>query len=117
MFDIPERLIEFAATIIMLSEKLNKSYTHRHITMQLIRSSTSAGANFQESRSAESHADFIHKLQIVLKELRESLYWLQLMKKTHLLSEEQSNLLVKENTELIKIIAASVITAKRNTIK
>ena len=67
--DISERLLEFAAGIIKLAIRLNETATGRHIVGQLTRSGTSAGTHYEEAKGAQSRADFIHKLQIVLKEL------------------------------------------------
>ena len=78
-----------------------------------MRSSTSAGANYEEAYGAESRADFIHKLQIVLKELRETLYWLRLIKKSNLVSITTLEVLIQEGKELTNIIAKSIITAKK----
>jgi four helix bundle protein len=76
---LSERLLDFGVEIIRMVEKIRSNYAGRQIIGQLIRSSTSAGANYEEACGAESRSDFVHKLQIVLKELRESLYWLQLI--------------------------------------
>jgi len=80
----------------------------------LLRSGTSAGANYEEARGAESKADFIHKLQIVLKELRESMYWLKLLKRSDLIKGDKNSEAIHETEQLISIIAKSVITAKKN---
>jgi four helix bundle protein len=77
-----------------------------------MRASTSAGANYQEACGAESKADFIHKMQIVLKELKECLYWIKLTKRAELIDENEVKILLNESEELVKIIAKSVITAK-----
>ena len=111
--DLSERLLDFAADIIKLIVKLNRTAVGRHIGNQLMRSSTSSGANYEEACSAESKADFIHKMQLVLKELRESLYWLKLIKKTTLISDEHLQPLLSEAQELVKIVAKSIVTARR----
>ncbi len=80
--------------------------------LQLARSATSAGANYEEACSAESRADFIHKMQIVLKELRESLYWMRLIEKTNLATPSKLLPLSQEASELASIIAKSIVTAK-----
>jgi len=82
----------------------------------LFRSGSSAGANYEESVGAESRADFIHKTQIVLKEVRESNYWLRLINTSNLVSKDDSDLkfLLPENFELIKIFSSSLVTAKQN---
>ncbi|MFC1483077.1 four helix bundle protein [Candidatus Margulisiibacteriota bacterium] len=110
---IQERLINFATEIINLF--LNKEHSHliNNIAWQVIDSASSSGANYAEATSAESRADFIHKLQIVLKELKETLYWLKLIKKLKIL-KKNIDYLINENIELIKIISQSVITAKSN---
>jgi four helix bundle protein len=108
-----ERLLEFAANIIKLTNHLNKTYTGRHLAMQLMRAATSAGANWEETCGAESRPDYLHKMQIVLKELRESTYWIKLIIKADLLPQStEIKTLHQEATELTKIIAKSVITAK-----
>ena len=113
--DISERLLEFAANIIKLVVQINKTGSGRHIGGQLTRSATSAGANYEEACSGESRADFIHKLHLVLKELRESFYWLRLIKKAGLVPGTDPKLseLLQEAKELSNIIAASIFTAKK----
>ncbi len=108
--------MDFAAEIIKLVVRLNKSGVGRHIGGQLTRSGTSTGgANYEEACGAESRADFIHKLQIVLKELRESSYWLRLIRKTRLIPVTDPNLsaLLQEAEELTNIIAKSIVTARK----
>ncbi len=113
--DLSGRLLDFAAEIIKLVVRLNKSGVGRHIGGQLTRSGTSTGANYEEACGAESRADFIHKLQIVLKELRESSYWLRLIRKTRLIPVTDPNLsaLLQEAEELTNIIAKSIVTARK----
>jgi four helix bundle protein len=80
--------------------------------MQILRSGTSASANYAEARSAESRADFIHKMKIVGKELNETAVWLRLIVKSSLLPPELIVDIVAENTELMRIIGASIRTAR-----
>ena len=108
------RLLEFAANTILLCEKLNRSPAQRHIAGQLVRSATSSGANYDEACAAKSRADFIHKMQIVLKELRESFYWFRLLRKTKLVSDERLIKELQEAEQLIKIFTKSIVTAKSN---
>jgi len=108
-------LLAFAAASIKLSATLTVTYAGKYIAGQLLRSACSAGANYEEACGAESRADFIHKLQIVLKELKESLYWLRLAGKSSLLKSDDRTL-TEEATSLVNIIAKSVITAKRNKL-
>ena len=111
--DLSKRFLGFAAMVIRMVRSLRKDAIDFHITKQVIRSATSAGANYQEACAAESRADFIHKLQISLKELNETLYWLHLME---LISDSSSirNLpvAIQENKELGAIIGKSIVTAK-----
>ena len=81
---------------------------------QLFRSGTSAGANYEEACGASSRADFIHKLQIVLKELRESHYWLRLLHKAEMVRDADLSTHIEETKQLINIVAKSLITAKKN---
>lgn len=113
--DISNRFLEFAARIIELGRLLNKTFEGRHVYGQLFRSGTSSGANYEESHSAESSNDFIHKREICLKELRESFFWLKLIERAKLVPPENETLvfLLQENQELINIIAKSLITTKR----
>jgi four helix bundle protein len=111
--DLSERFLNFAADILKMMPLLSKSFTGRHIGGQLFRSSTSAGANYEEACGAESRADLIHKLQIVLKELKETRYWLRLIKKSEIVKIPNIDDLIKEAEELLKIIAKSVFTAKK----
>ena len=88
-----DRMLAFTVRIMNLESKLIKTYSGRHIYGQLFRSGSSSGANYEESVGAESKADFIHKTQIVLKEVRESNFWLKLLSKSNLISKEDSDLM------------------------
>ena len=112
--ELSERLLDFAANIVKLAVGLNRTPVGRHIGGQLARSATSAGANYEEACGAESRADFIHKLQLVLKELRESLYWLRLIGKTNITIASNLDRLAKEASELANIVGKSVVTAKKS---
>jgi four helix bundle protein len=109
---LSERLLEFAARCIHLTVKLRRTAVGRHIGNQLMKAATSSGANYEEACGAESKADFVHKMQIVLKELRESLYWLKLIAKCGFCPDQQLQPIMEENNELIKMVAKSVVTAK-----
>jgi four helix bundle protein len=110
--ELAERFIDFAANIVRFVIGLEKTAIGRHIGGQLARSATSAGANYEEACSAESRADFIHKMQILLKELRESLYWMRLIEKTKLAQSSNLLSLRQEAGELANIVAKSIVTAK-----
>ncbi|MEA1936327.1 MAG: four helix bundle protein [Thermodesulfobacteriota bacterium] len=111
--DISRRLVCFSVRIIHLTNSLPKNFIGKHISNQLLRSGTSPGANYEEARGAESIADFIHKLRIALKELRESLYWLNVIKEGNLSHSKELKNISNETEELSKIIAQSIITARK----
>jgi len=112
--DIAERLLDFAVRVIKLVNALPKTIVGRHISGQLVRSGTSCGSNYEESRGAESRADFIHKLGIALKEIKESRFWLKVIYHAKIMKPEQIGSLIEECEELAAIIAKSIITAKAN---
>jgi four helix bundle protein len=106
-----ERCLAFSASILCLVRELRRDPTLRSIADQLIRSGTSVGANTQEARSAESKADFIHKVQIALKEARETGYWLALIEKTGFLKNPLLQTLRQECHEITAMLVAAVRTA------
>ena len=110
--DLDERLLVYGATIIKLIESLPSTIAGRRIGDQLLRSGTSVGANFEEAQGAESKNDFAHKLQIALKELRESNYWLRLLAKTGMLSQETLVVVIGESAQLKAILSKSIATVK-----
>lgn len=101
---LPDRLLEFAVSCINFTNKCKTKQGEKYIANQLMRSASSSGANYEEACGAESKADFIHKLQLVLKELRESLYWIKLLQKTYYKSNSELTPLRNEAEELVKII-------------
>src|SRR5689334_23527761 len=86
--ELEERLIDFAVRIIKLSARLPDTPAGKHISGQILRSGTSPAPNYGEARGAESHADFVHKLGIVLKELNETSIWLRIIERSELLKKE-----------------------------
>ncbi len=110
--DLDERLLVYGATIIKLVESLPSTIAGRRIGDQLLRSGTSVGANFEEAQGAESKNDFAHKLQIALKELRESNYWLRLLAKTEMLPLETLVAVIDESAQLKAILSKSIATVK-----
>jgi len=112
--DIADRLLDFAVRVIKLVNALPKTIVGRHIAGQLVRSGTSCGSNYEEARGAESRADFIHKLGIALKEIKESRFWLKVIYHAKIMKPEQIESLIEECEELAAIIAKSIITAKAN---
>jgi four helix bundle protein len=111
--DLAERLLDFAARIGKAVDALPGTRLGRHIAGQLVRCGTSPGPNYEEGRAAESRADFVHKLSIALKELRESRYWLRLIVKAGLLSERKMSKLLDEAIQLCRILGKSIATAKQ----
>ena len=117
-FDLEERLIDYAILISDLIEQLPNSKLCNHIGGQLIRSGTSPALNYGEAQSAESIIDFIHKLKIILKELRESNICLKMLLRKS--SPETKDLIIAaqtETNELISIFVKSIQTAKANSTK
>ena len=92
---------------------LPRTVEGRYISQQLIRSGLSAAPNYAEARAAESRADFIHKLRVVLKELNETMSWLEQIVANGLFSRDKLASLIAENQELCWIVAASIKTARR----
>jgi len=109
---LSDRLLDFAVDVVQLAPRLQRTATGRFMVGQLVRAASSAGANFQEACGAESRADFAHKMQLVLKELRETEYWLKLVTRARLLPAEPLSKPLAEADELIRIVVKSVVTAK-----
>jgi four helix bundle protein len=112
---LEERLINFAVLIVEIAESMNESRAGNHLGGQLLRSGTSPALNYGEAQGGESKKDFIHKIKIVLKELRETFIGLQIIYKSRLYkSEERIKIALNENNELISIFVKSAETAERN---
>ncbi len=112
--ELSDRLLDFAAAVGKLVEELPDTRMARHIAGQLVRSATSPAPNYEEGCAAESRADFIHKLSICLKELRESRLWLRLIVRSELLPCSRLEQLLDESSQLSNILAQSIVTAKKN---
>lgn len=113
-FDLEERLIDFAVRIIRTAESLPKTKVGNHIAGQLIRCGTSPAPNYGEAQSAESRSDFIHKMKVSLKELRETKVWLLMIVRANLIKPASKlEPLIKENDDLISIFVTSIKTAKQ----
>jgi four helix bundle protein len=110
--DLSERLLSFAVRVVKLVEVLPKTIVGKRIGDQLLRSGTSVGANYEEAQGAESHNDFVHKLQIALKEVRESNFWLRLIQRSELLAADKMTGIVDESAQLKAILSKAVATAK-----
>lgn len=117
-FDLEERLIDFAVRVIRTVESLPKSRVGIHIAGQLVRSGTSPAPNYGEAQSAESRSDFIHKMKICLKELRETRTWLCMIVRANLIApSSRIEPLLDENDQLISIFVTSIKTARQNQKK
>ncbi len=112
-YDLEERMLQFSTSIVKLLEELPNTRAGNHVANQLLRSGTSPYANHAEAQAAESRSDFIHKLRICLKELRETKRWIMLIQRAALARQaERMNDLLLECEELIKIFMQSIRTAE-----
>ena len=114
-YNLEKRLIDFAVRAINVVEALLNTRAGNHIGGQLVRCGTAPAPNYGEAQSAESRNDFIHKIKIVLKELRETRVWLKIIQRKNLSkSTREIELLIAECDELISIFVTSVKTAEKN---
>ena len=116
-FDLEGRLLEFASAVIDLSEKLPNTRAGNHVAGQLLRSGTAPLPNHAEAEDAESRDDFIHKLKLCLKELRETQRWVRLVSRKGWAKDGPTlPFVLGECEELIRIFYSSVLTARRNAL-
>jgi four helix bundle protein len=113
-YDLEERLLDFTVGVVRLADSLPNSKAGNHIAGQLLRCGTSPLANHGEVEAAESRKDFLHKLRICLKELREIWRWLRLIGRLELTEGAALRASLNEVEELIRIFAASVRTTEKN---
>src|SRR5213593_1747773 len=111
---LEDRLVRFGSAACRLGERLPRTTLGQHVALQMARSSTSSFANYGEVQSAESRRDFIHKLGICLKELRETRTWLKFIREMGFSSVESVDPVLRECEELLAILATSVRTAREN---
>ncbi len=109
---VANRLLDYAARIIKVVEALPKNLVGRRIGDELLRSGTSVGAHYEEAQGGESHADFVHKLQIAVKELRESNYWLRLLRSSGTLPASRLTDILDESNQLRAMLSKAVASAK-----
>lgn len=113
--ELEERLIQFAVLVIEIVNSMPNNRAANHLAGQIVRSGTSPALNYGEAQSAESTKDFIHKLSVVLKELRETNINLTIIHRTKLFDKEEPVLgAIKEGNELISIFVRSIDTTKKN---
>ena len=110
--NLSTRTTNFAVDTIFFTKTIPLTAYNKPLITQLVRSSTSIGANYHESTEAQTRNDFIHKISICKKEARETLYWLDVIQKTN--PDLKIDVLVSEVSQLIRIFAASMRTAKQN---
>jgi four helix bundle protein len=114
-YDLEERLISFSVLIIEIVNEMPNSKAGNHLSGQLVRSGTSVSLNYGEAQSAESRKDFIHKMKVILKELRETFVCLKIIHLSNLYKTENKIIEAKkENNELISIFVKSIETARKN---
>lgn len=114
-YDLEDRLLEFAVRVVRVTESMHRTRAGSHVADQLLRAGTSPYGNHGEAEGAESRQDFVHKLKVCYKELRESRRWLRLVQRTPLVAKpELLTEILKEADELIRIFAASIRTAQSN---
>jgi four helix bundle protein len=107
--DLCERLFEFSVAVIVFLKTLPYSPENKTIRTQLSKSACSSGANYEESQGGSSKADFSNKVRISLREMRESNYWLRIIKRTvNEVNEKHLDFLIKESAELKSILGSIV---------
>ena len=117
-YDLEDRLIDFVIQIDSIVEKLPNTKLGNYLAGQMIRSGTSPALNYGEAQGAESTNDFIHKLKVILKELRETFVCLKIIKRKPLIeSNDDLENTYNENNELISIFVSSIKTTKKNKNK
>jgi len=117
-YDLEERLIAFAVLIVELVAEMPDSRIANHLAGQLLRSGTSPALNYGEAQASESRRDFIHKMKVALKELRESNICLKIIYRTHCYkSKDKVERALTETSELVSIFVKSVKTAIQNVAK
>jgi len=110
--DLSGRLWQFAARVCKVVDSLPDTRVGRHVAGQLVRCGTSSPPNYDEGCAAESRDDFVHKLSVGLKELKETRGWLKFVPLAGLLPERKVAELLIECQELVRILGKSVATAK-----
>ena len=115
--DLEDRLVSLGTTVAKIATGIPSSRLGTHIATQLIRCGTAPAPNYAEARSSESRRDFVHKLKICLKELRETIVWLKYMRNLEMGPVEPVQGAIQEADELIAIFVTSIATARRNEKK
>jgi len=113
---LEERLLDYSVRIIRPVEALPGTRAGNHIAGQLLRSGTASLPNHGEAQAAESRSDFIHKMKLCLKELRETLRWLKLVQRVPLVKAPKVEPLLHETDELIRIFVKSIQTSQSRAL-
>jgi four helix bundle protein len=114
---LADRLLDFSVRVGKVVDSLPRKRLANHVANQLVRCGTAPGSHYEEGCGAESRADFLHKLRLALKELRESQYWLRLIAKAQLLPQSRLTKLLDECEQLGRIVGKSIVTAEANVRK
>jgi len=109
---LKDKSYSFALRSVNLYKHLSADKREFVLSKQILRSGTSIGANVAEANQAQSKADFVHKLSVALKEAVETEYWLNLLRDSEFLSQEQAESMLSDCLELIRILTASIRTSK-----
>jgi len=112
--ELSDRFLDCSVRVGRVVDAIPETRLGKHVSGQLVRCGTASGPNYEEGCAAESPKDFIHKLRIALKEMRETRYWLRFLIRAELLPKTRLDDLVQECDELSKILAKSILTARSN---
>ena len=112
--NIQQRCKTLAIRIIKMTALLNKDYSAQVLGHQIVRSSTSVGANYRAACRSKSRKDFVNKMKTVEEELDETIYWLEMIGESGIFPVERLKALIGESNELLSIVVKSVVTAKKN---
>jgi len=107
----------FAIRMVKLKNYLNEQKHEFNMADQVQRAGTAIGANHREATYSESSLDFVHKLQIAQKECNETMYWLELLKETNYITQEQFDNMIKDAKEIMHMLTASIVTARKRVRK
>jgi four helix bundle protein len=114
--NIKDRTMRFAIRVLNMTSAIPKDYSSQVLSRQIVRSATSAGANYRAACRSKSRRDFVNKLKIVEEELDETIYWLDVIEESKIFPPEKITPLITENNELLSIIVKSIQTARKNGV-
>jgi len=117
VFDLEERLINFSVIILNVAEQLPNNYAGKHLAGQLTRSGTAPALNYGEAQGAESRNDFVHKMKICLKELRETQICLKIIQRKPMTESKDIEIAIAECNQLVAIFTSSVKKAATQIAK